>query len=276
MKHISPQASADKLRKLSALRPRLAIVAGTGLAAALDRVIADTRVSYDEVPGFAPSVVTGHPGELTIGRLANEPIIVLAGRSHYYEGHPISTVTFPVRVLAAYGVRALILTNAAGGINPRFRPGEFMSLRDHINFMGSNPLRGPVAGELPRFVDLTQVYDPGLTRLLQRAGKVCGLKVRSGVYLAVSGPSYETPAEIKAFRVLGADAVGMSTVPEAVIARQCGLRVAAFSCITNRAAGLGGGPLSHREVLETAARAQAAAGKLLFQFTRLYGRSAQD
>jgi purine-nucleoside phosphorylase len=275
MKAISPQASVAKLRKLSTLRPQLAIVTGTGLAGALDRVVPDARASYEEIPGFVPSSVTGHPGELIIGRLANEPIIVLAGRSHYYEGHSMSMVAFAVRALAAYGVRALILTNAAGGINPRLRPGEFMLLRDHINFMGANPLRGAVADHLPCFVDLTQVYDPGLTRLLQRAGKACGVKVRSGVYLAVSGPSYETPAEIRAFRLLGADAVGMSTVPEAITARQCGLKVAALSCITNRAAGLGG-PLSHREVLETSSKVQESAGKLLFHFARLYGRSAQD
>jgi purine-nucleoside phosphorylase len=173
--------------------------------------------------------------------------------------------------LAEYGISDLLLTNAAGGLNRSFRVGDFMILTDHINFMGTNPLRGAEIAGMPRFVDLTEAYDFGLRRLMERAGKACGLKLRSGVYLAVTGPSYETPAEIRAFERLGADAVGMSTVPETIAARQCGVKVAGISCITNLAAGRSREPLSHREVLETAERVKSMAAQLLINFARLYG-----
>jgi purine-nucleoside phosphorylase len=182
-------------------------------------------------------------------------------------------VTFPVRALATFGIRDLLLTNAAGGVNRRFRPGDFMLLTDHINLMGVNPLRGEAAPDLPRFVDLTRAYDSGLNRLLRRAARACGLRLQAGVYLAVSGPSYETPAEVRAFARLGADAVGMSTVPEAIVARQCGLNVAAVSCITNLAAGRGKQSLSHAEVLETAEKVQNLAALLLKNFVKLYGKN---
>ena len=182
-------------------------------------------------------------------------------------------VTFPVRVLAAFGVRDLLLTNAAGGVNRRFRPGNFMVLTDHINLMGANPLRGARAAGLPLFVDMSCAYDPGLRRLLHQAARAVGLRLRAGVYLAVSGPSYETPAEIRAFARLGADAVGMSTVPEVIVARQCGLKVAAISCITNLAAGLSRRKLSHAEVLQTGEKVKVLAALLLENFARLYGQS---
>ena len=184
----------------------------------------------------------------------------------------MTLVTFAVRVLAAYGIRDLLLTNAAGGLNRKFRAGDFMVLSDHINLMGVNPLRGEPWPDLPRFVDLTCAYDESLSRLLRQAARLCHLKLHSGIYLAVSGPSYETPAEIRAFARLGADAVGMSTVPETIVARQYGVRVGALSCITNLAAGRSRSPLSHAEVLETAARVQKVAAQLLKTFTRLYGR----
>ena len=180
-------------------------------------------------------------------------------------------VTFAVRVLAACGITDLLLTNAAGGINRKFHAGDFMVLTDHINFMGVNPLRGPCPAGLTRFVDLTRAYDTVLGELLHRAGRASGVKLRQGVYLAVSGPSYETPAEIRAFARLGADAVGMSTVPEAIVARQCGLRVAGLSCITNLAAGISPAPLSHEEVLETGERVKTQAATLLKNFAKLYG-----
>lgn len=211
-----------------------------------------------------------------IGRLSGTPVVVLSGRPHFYEGHPMSRVTFAVRALAAYGVRDMLLTNAAGGIHPKFRCGDFMVFEDHINLMGVNPLLGNSFPKLPRFVDLCHTYDPDLRRLLQRAGRLSGVKVRPGVYLAVCGPSYETPAEIRAFQMLGADAVGMSTVPEAIVARQCGLRVAAISCITNRAAGLCRRPMSHLEVLETASRVKEVAGRWLAHFARLYQKAGKD
>ena len=182
----------------------------------------------------------------------------------------MSLVTAAVRSIAACGVRALLLTNAAGGINPRFRVGDLMVMEDHINFMGVNPLCGAGNADATRFVDLSQVYDLQLQRLLRRAGRDNGLKLRSGVYIAVSGPSYETPAEIKAFGKLGADAVGMSTVPEAIVARACGLQVAGLSCITNLAAGRAETPLSHCEVLESARTNLTAASRLLERFVTLY------
>ena len=186
----------------------------------------------------------------------------------------MEVVTFAVRALAAYGIRHLLLTNAAGGLNRSFRPGDFMVLSDHINQIGANPLRGPPVAGLARFVDLTEAYDEGLRRLLHQAGRECRLKLRSGTYLAVCGPSYETPAEIRAFARLGADAVGMSTVPEAIVARQCGLRVAALSCITNLAAGRAKGPLSHTEVLQTGERVKTLAAQLLKNFAKLHGQAA--
>ena len=185
----------------------------------------------------------------------------------------MARVTFPIRVMAAFGIRDLLLTNAAGGINHRFRPGDFMVLSDHINLMGVNPLRGASTPGLPRFVDLTHTYDSDLNRLLRKAAHGGKLRLHSGVYLAVSGPSYETPAEIRAFARLGADAVGMSTVPEAIVARQCGLNVAAVSCITNLAAGRSGQSLSHAEVLETAERVRNLAAHLLNNFATLYGKN---
>jgi purine-nucleoside phosphorylase len=262
-----------KLRRLCPRAPALAIILGSGFSDALPDLEANRRVPYRVLPGFPATGVAGHAGELVLGRLAGQPVIILRGRAHFYEGQPMSVVTFPIRVLAEYGVRDLLLTNAAGAINPRFRAGDFMVIEDHINLMGENPLRGWPESKGPRFLDLSQVYHRALRGLLVRAGARCDVRLRSGVYLAVSGPSYETPAEIRAFRKLGADAVGMSTVPEAIVARQCGLRVAGLSCLTNLAAGLSRSPLSHREVLDTASRVRTAAGQLLYRFAELYSSS---
>lgn len=274
MKLPSPDLAAAKLRQASAARPALALILGSGFDYLLQELESEVRIAYRDLPGFPKVGVGGHRGEAAIGLLAGGPVIMLAGRVHYYEGHDLSAVTFPVRVLAAYGVRDLLLTNAAGGISAKLNVGDFIVVEDHINLMGANPLRGPSWPGLPRFVDLNGTYDRNLRRLLLRAGRECGMPLRSGVYLAVSGPSYETPAEIRAFGNWGADAIGMSTVPEAIVGRQCGLRVAALSCITNRAAGLSGLPLSHREVLQTAARAQPSARKLIRRFFGLYHPSA--
>jgi purine-nucleoside phosphorylase len=273
MKQSNPQTAAARLKKLSALRPTLAIVLGSGFHHVLTELQVEKKISYAKIPGFPVPRVSGHAGELNFGRLGGTPVLVLSGRAHFYEGHPMERVTFAVRVLAAFGIRDLLLTNAAGGINRKFRAGDFMVLTDHINLMGANPLRGPAVSNRPRFVDMTQVYDTKLRALLFRAGKSCNVRLQRGVYLAVSGPSYETPAEIRAFGRLGADAVGMSTVPEAMVARQCGLNVAAVSCITNVAAGIGKGKLSHAEVLETAGRVKTLAAKLLKYFCGLYGQN---
>lgn len=267
--------AASCIAKLSPFQPKLALILGSGFHHVLSELQVAARLSYAKIPGFPATGVAGHSGELLVGQLGGTPVLALSGRAHFYEGHPMETVTFAVRSLAAFGIRDLLVTNAAGGLNRSFKPGDFMVLTDHINLMGANPLRGPALPGLPRFVDLTQAYDPALRTLLQRAGKVCRLKLRSGVYLAVSGPSYETPAEIRAFATLGADAVGMSTVPEVIVARQCGLRVAGLSCITNLAAGRSKNPLSHAEVLETAEHAKHKAATFLKTFAQLYGQANQ-
>jgi purine-nucleoside phosphorylase len=274
MKQTPPSVTAARLKKLSGLRPTLAIILGSGFHHALSELDVDAEIPYQKLPGFPPVGVSGHAGQLFIGKLGGTPVMILSGRCHFYEGHDMSAVTFATRVLAAYGIQDLLLTNAAGSLNRKFRPGDFMILTDHINFMGTNPLRGPAAPELPRFVDLTCVYDRGLRKLLQHAGRACGVPLRLGVYLALSGPTYETPAEIRAFANLGADAVGMSTVPEAIVARQCGMRVAGMSCITNLAAGRGKQPLSHAEVLETAERVKVLAAQLLKNVAILYGQNS--
>src|SRR5215831_8918434 len=252
---VSLQTAAARLKRVSRLRPTLAFVLGSGFHHVLTELHVDRKISCARIPGFPVPGVSGHTGELIFGKFGGTPVLVLSGRAHFYEGYAMEQVTFPIRTLAALGIRDLLLTNAAGGINKKFRPGDFMVLTDHINFMGVNPLRGEDVPGRSRFVDMTRVYDSKLSELLFRAGKSAKLRLHQGVYVAVSGPSYETPAEIRAFARLGVDAVGMSTVPEAMAARQCGLNVAAVSYITNPAAGLGQGPLSHAAVLKTAKQA---------------------
>jgi purine-nucleoside phosphorylase len=271
--NISPLATARQIGKLSKLRPKLAIVLGSGFQQAIARLKVDKEISYERLAGFPPVGVSGHAGKLVLGHLGGTPVAVLSGRAHYYEGHLMEQVTFAIRALAAFGIQNVLLTNAAGGVNRSFHPGDFMVLTDHINFMGVNPLRGPAIPGLPRFVDMTRTYDPDLSKLLRDAGRKCKLKLRAGVYLAVSGPTYETPAEVEAFARLGADAVGMSTVPEAIVARQCGLKVSGMSCITNLAAGRGGATLTHAEVLETSERVKHSAADFLEHFARLYVES---
>jgi len=269
----NPELAAKRLGTISPLRPTLAIVLGSGFHHVLSALRVGGKISCAKIPGFPKPTVSGHAGELYWGHLGKTPVLVLSGRAHFYEGHEMERVTFATRALAAFGITDLLLTNAAGGINKNFRPGDFMMLTDHINFMGANPLRPRRGGpeeKLARFVDLTTTYDEKLRKLLMRAGTLSGLKLRRGVYLAVSGPSYETPAEIRAFARLGADAVGMSTVPEAIVARQCGVRVAGISCITNLAAGLSRGTLSHPEVLATAERVKKSGTALLTHFAGLY------
>lgn len=227
----------------------LAIVLGSGFKDALATLQVRAEIPYAKIPGFPRPSVPGHPGRLVYGTVGKLPVLALYGRGHYYEGLDMAEVTFPVRVLAALGARDLLLTNAAGGISRRLRPGQFMCITDHVNLIGLNPLRGN-----PAFVDMTRVYDPALVQLWRRAARKVKVRLATGVYAAVAGPSYETPAEIRAFARMGADAVGMSTVPEAIVARACGLRVTALSCITNFAAGRTSKPLSHEEVLETGSR----------------------
>ena len=266
-REVNPKTAADTLRRASKSRPRLAIVLGSGFQSVAEAMTVTRAVPYAKLAGFPKPTVAGHNGQALIGTLGDTDILVFSGRAHYYEGHSLDTVTFPIRVLAEYGIETLLLTNAAGGINKKFKPGEFMQFTDHLNFIGDNPLRGPLTKYRERFIDLTQTYDPTLSKALQVAARKTKTKLHRGVYCALSGPSYETPAEIRALAKLGADAVGMSTVPEAIVARQCSLRVAALSCITNAAAGISKTPLSHSEVLEIGEQASTQAVKLIAEFS---------
>jgi purine-nucleoside phosphorylase len=247
------------------------MILGSGFVGVADSMDTRAAVPYARLPGFPRTSVGGHAGQALLGTLRGTPVLVLSGRAHYYEGHAMEQVTYPVRVLASYGIRSLLVTNAAGGINPQFHSGDFMLIRDHINLMGANPLRGAGPRDDARFVDMSGAYDSELGRLLETAAKETGILLRAGVYLAVSGPSYETPAEIRAFARLEADAVGMSTVPEVIVARRCGLAVAGLSCITNPGAGRSPERLSHAAVLAEAGRVQEKASQLLGAFSALYG-----
>lgn len=243
------------IKKDCSLLPLVGVVLGSGLGEFADQVTEKSMFAYADIPHFKKVSVAGHAGRLVMGKIGALPVAVLQGRYHFYEGHDISDVVFPVRVLAKLGVKSLLLTNAAGGISRDLRPGDLMVIRDHINLMGINPLRGANDERLgPRFPDMSVVYDREFREVIAAAQKEIGLASKQGVYLALSGPSYETPAEIRMLAALGADAVGMSTVPEAICARHMGLRVAGISCVTNLAAGISAQALSHKEVTETAAR----------------------
>lgn len=261
------------LGRATSLRPTLGFILGSGFQDVLARMKVELDLPFSKLPGFVCPDVAGHAGRVVIGELGSTSVIALLGRAHFYEGHEMSRVTFPVRVLAEFGIQTVLLANAAGGINSKFAPGDYMALSDHINFMGTNPLRGRVESDGARFVDLTGSYDAGLRKILVQSGRQAGLKMHTGVYLAVSGPSYETSAEIRAFRRLGADAVGMSTVPEAIAARQEGLRVAALSCIANLAAGDGRAAISHDEVLTIGRRQQGKVAEMLENFATNHGGS---
>ncbi|MBI2946304.1 MAG: purine-nucleoside phosphorylase [Verrucomicrobia bacterium] len=275
MNELVAKSVAQLRRRLPEATPELAIVLGSGHSGVQSRLKVAAEIRYEKLRGFPVSQVQGHAGKLLFGRMSGVPVLLLCGRSHFYEGLSMSDIAFPIRVLAQAGIRTLVLTNAAGGINPRFRVGDFMCLSDHINFMGANPLRGESVPHAPSFLDLSQVYDPRLIRLVQAAARSVRIRLHRGIYVAVSGPSYETPAEIKVFARLGADAVGMSTVPEAIVARECGLRVAAISCITNLAAGRTRSRINHAEVLAMGAKAQTQMSDLLSQFVELYSRAAE-
>jgi purine-nucleoside phosphorylase len=236
---------------------RLVIVLGSGWGPVVEALMeVEGTIGYEDLPGFPVSTVEGHAGQLLWGNFSGVPVYCMQGRFHFYEGYSMEEVTYPVRVFSKLGLDGILLTNAAGGINPAFEVGDLMRITDHINLMGDNPLRGANLDEFgPRFPDMTIAWDPGLASCLEQAAGVAGVELRQGVYLAVSGPNFETPAEIRAFSTMGADAVGMSTVPECLVARHCGLRVAGMSCITNVAAHEGGETLSHEDVSMAAKQA---------------------
>ncbi len=239
-------------------RPTLALVLGSGLGAFAKTLERAVVIPYAEIPHFPKATAIGHKGELAIGLAQGVPVAVMNGRVHFYEGHPIADVVFPVRVLGRMGVKVVVMTNAAGSVNVNYKPGELMIIEDHINYMGVNPLIGPNVDELgERFFDLSDAYDRRLGEIAEKACRAVAMTVRRGVYIAFAGPSYESPAEIKMSRTMGADAVGMSTVPEVIAARHMGVRVLAISCITNMAAGVLKKKLDHREVLEVGEKVKA-------------------
>jgi xanthosine phosphorylase len=257
--------SAVETLRAAAPAPRLGIVLGSGLGGLTDALQDRVAVPYQELEGFPPAGVAGHSGQVVLGRLAGLPVACLAGRKHVYEGDP-TAMRVPVRTIRALGAAALLVTNAAGSLRADVGPGRLMAIADHINLLGVNPLTGPNDEDVgPRFPSLRDAYDPGLLANLHAAARELGIELAEGVYLATAGPSFETPAEIRAFRTLGADAVGMSTVPEVILARHAGLRVVAISAITNLAEGMGGEELSHEQTLRNA---EVAARDLVRLITR--------
>jgi purine-nucleoside phosphorylase len=243
---------------------RVALVLGSGLGAFADDIEDAVMIPYEEIPGFARPTVEGHVGRLVLGKIEGVPVAVMQGRFHYYEGYAFEEVIFPVRTLSFLGAKSLLLTNAAGGINVAFDQGALMIISDHLNLMGMSPLRGRHDERFgQRFPDMTEVYSRDYQELAVEEAHAMGLELRRGIYAALSGPSYETPAEIRMLRILGADAVGMSTVPEAIAAQQMGLKILGISCITNMAAGVIGEPINHHEVIETGERVRDTFKELL-------------
>jgi purine-nucleoside phosphorylase len=270
------EAAASLKSRLGPLTPGIGIVLGSGLGAVADAVHDPTLIPYAAIPHFPQSTVVGHSGRIVAGLLSDTPVILMQGRVHFYEGYSPQHVTFPMRVLGALGVRAVVLTNAAGGIAQGYRIGQLVSLADHINLMGFNPLVGPNEPRFAvnpaaglRFFDMTEAYSKPLRSLACAAAEEEGFELAEGVYLAVPGPSFETPAEIRAFRSLGATLVGMSTVPETIVARHMGIEVLGISCVTNLAAGLGSTQLSHEEVFEAGRQVEHRLARL---FERLVPR----
>jgi purine-nucleoside phosphorylase len=256
------------------LRPSIGLVLGSGLGAFAGTLERATAVPYGQIPHFPAATAPGHGGELVVGHAGGVPVAVMSGRVHYYEGYRMDQVVFPVRVLARLGVKILILTNAGGSINVNYKPGELMVIEDHINYMGTNPLLGPNEEQLgPRFFDMTEPYDARLREIAEKACWKAGVPVRKGIYIAFTGPSYETPAEIKMARTMGADAVGMSTVPEVIAARHMGIRVLGLSCLTNMASGVLKKKLDHREVLAVGERVKAG---LLDALNRIIQEAAKQ
>lgn len=254
--------AGERLRQFGI--PDVAIVLGSGLGDFADGLEDAMSTPYGEIPHWPASAVIGHAGTLVVGSLRGKRVAALSGRAHFYEGHDLKTVTFATRVLGLLGVRMLILTNAAGGINVSFKPGTLMVIDDHINLLGSSPLVGPNEDRFGlRFPDMTEVYSKRLRRIADEAARAAGVELAHGVYVALHGPSYETPAEIRFLRTIGADAVGMSTVPEALVARHMGMEVLGISCITNPAAGVLPEPLHHDEVMAVARRVKGQFSALL-------------
>ncbi len=260
----------EALKNRAPFVPEIALVLGSGLGqlAHCKEALAGTQIPFTEIPGFPQQTVPGHAGKMIFCELEGRKVLLQAGRFHFYEGNPMALCTAPMRLYGRLGVKAVLHTNAAGAVNWNFKVGDLMLLTDHINLQGTNALIGPNVEPGPRFQDMTEAYDKGLRAQIHAAATATGQRLQEGVYLAVTGPSFETPAEIRAFRTLGADAVGMSTVPEVIVARHEGMKVAGISCLCNMAAGMLPQPLAHTEVLEAGAAAAAGFEALVRKFVR--------
>lgn len=256
--------AARSIRARTAVDAKIALVLGSGLGGFADEFEDSVSMPYREIPGFVSSTAEGHAGRLVIGKVGGVPVLAMQGRVHYYEGYTLEEVTFPVRTFKLLGIKTLILTNAAGGIEIQLTQGALMVISDHLNLMGVSPLRGRNDERFgPRFPDMSEVYNRELQELATEEARALGITARRGIYAALAGPNYETPAEIHMLRAFGADAVGMSTVPEAIVARQVGMKVLGISCITNMAAGITEAPINHEEVMETGQKVREAFTQLL-------------
>lgn len=269
------EEAAQFIRSRTDLQPKIALVLGSGLGSFGDELTDAAKIAYEEIPYFSRSTAIGHAGRLVIGRAGEVPVVAMQGRFHLYEGYSPQQVTFPMRAFSRLGVRAAILTNAAGGINLDYGQGRLVLIKDHINLQGNNPLVGTEDERWgPRFIDMTHAYDSGLRQMAREAGKHLGIELLEGVYAGLLGPSYETPAEIRFLRTIGADLVGMSTIPEVIVARQAGMKVLGISCVTNMAAGILDQPISHEEVLETGRRVSGQFKALLREVIPAIARAA--
>jgi len=249
-------------------KPEIGIILGSGLGELADKYC-EYSIPYSHIPNFSQSAVEGHKGQLVFANIEDRPVVMMQGRNHYYEGYTMEQVTFPVKVMKSLGVKTLIVTNAAGAINKSFRPGDLMVITDHINLMGENPLRGKNDDLLgARFPDMSEIYNKNLIKIVDAAAKLLNINLKHGVYIASSGPSYETPAEINMARVLGADAAGMSTVPETIVANYCGMKVIGISCISNYASGVSTKKLSHDEVIKTTQEVKDKFSALILKILR--------
>ncbi|MEP6636942.1 MAG: purine-nucleoside phosphorylase [Acidobacteriota bacterium] len=256
--------AARTIRARTNLEPHVAIVLGSGLGAIADEFEDSVAIPYAEIPGFPASTAEGHAGRLVVGKVGEIPVVAMQGRVHYYEGYSLEEVTFPVRTFKLLGIKTLVLTNAAGGVNVQLSQGALMVISDHLNLMGVNPLRGPNDERFgPRFPDMSEAYSRDLQEAVIEEARTLGIEIRRGIYAGLAGPSYETPAEIHMLRACGADAVGMSTVPETIVARHMGMDVVGISCITNMAAGIGDQPINHAEVMDTGRRVRTMFTQLL-------------
>lgn len=258
----------DKIER----KPEIGIVLGSGLGNFVEQLENKIELPYHEIPGFAASTVVGHKGQLVFGTINDINVVAMQGRMHYYEGHDIKDVVFPIRILALLGIEILLITNAAGGVNTDFSPGDIMIIKDHINFAGINPLRGPNNEDFgPRFPDMSYTYDRDLMEIAEETADELDFSLQKGCYMWFSGPTYETPAEVNMARILGADAVGMSTVPEAIVARHMGLKLLGLSCITNMAAGILDEPLNHSDVIKVSAQINEKFKELVTEIIRKAG-----